>query len=101
MSSASRPPVVPEPRLAPVRVVVIEDIREVREGLSVLINGTPGFLCARSFRTMEDALAGIATSQPDVILTDLGLPGMDGIEGIRRLRACCGEVPILALTVYD
>ena len=85
---------------APVRVVIIEDLLEVREGLAVLINGTSGFECAGRFRTMEDALAGIDASRPDVILTDIGLPGMNGIEGTRILNARYPSVPILALSVY-
>ena len=85
----------------PVRVVIIEDLREVREGLTMLINGTNGFECAASYRTMEEALKGIAGTRPDVILTDIGLPGMDGVEGTRILRERFPQVPILALTVYD
>jgi DNA-binding NarL/FixJ family response regulator len=85
----------------PVRVVIIEDLREVREGLAVLIGGTPGFHCAGSYRTMEDALRGIAGSFPDVILTDIGLPGMNGIDGTRMLRERFPRVPVLALSVYD
>jgi YesN/AraC family two-component response regulator len=57
-------------------VVIIEDQRDVREGLSVLIDGTAGFRCTGAFRTMEDALARIAAGTTDVILTDIGLPGM-------------------------
>jgi DNA-binding NarL/FixJ family response regulator len=86
---------------AVLRVVIIEDLREVREGLTMLITGTPGFACAGSYRTMEDALRGINGAQPQVILTDIGLPGMDGIEGTRILRERFPEVPIVALTVYD
>ena len=56
-------------------------MREVREGLAVLINGTAGSVCG-SYRTMEEALAGVERDRPDVILTDIGLPGMSGIEGI-------------------
>jgi len=89
------------PADAPVRVVVIEDLREVREGLTALINGTSGFQCASSYRSMEEALSGIGGTGPDVILTDIGLPGMDGIEGTRILRERFPEVPILALSVYD
>ncbi len=83
------------------RVVLIEDLREVREGLAMLVNGTRGFCCAGSYRTMEDALAHVNRDQPDVILTDLGLPGMSGVEGIHVLRKRYPEMPILALTIYD
>ena len=86
---------------APVRVIVIEDLHEVREGLTMLINGTNGFQCPASYRTMEEALKGISGTRPDVILTDIGLPGMDGVEGTRILRERFPDVPILALTVYD
>src|SRR5205814_10337992 len=65
------------------------------------IGGTIGFECTGSYRTMEDALAGISGTRPDVILTDIGLPGIDGVEGTRLLRDRFPNVPILALTVYD
>lgn len=81
--------------------MLVEDMREVREGLAVLINGTSGFKCLASYRTMEEALAGINDPLPDVILTDIGLPGISGIEGTRILRERFPDVPILALTVYD
>ena len=84
-----------------IRVVIIEDLREVREGLTVLIDGTTGFQVAGAFRTMEEALQNIATCRATVILTDIGLPGMDGIEGTRVLHQRFPDVPILALTVYD
>jgi DNA-binding NarL/FixJ family response regulator len=82
-------------------VVIIEDVRDVREGLSMLINGTSGFRCTAAYRTMEDALAQIRAEGTSVILTDIGLPGMSGIDGIRALRERMPDVPILALTVYD
>ena len=85
----------------PLRVVIIEDLREVREGLTVLINGTHGFQCVGSYRTMEEALRRVVNDSPNLILTDIGLPGMSGTEGIPRLREHFPEVPILALTVYD
>jgi DNA-binding NarL/FixJ family response regulator len=84
-----------------IRVAIIEDQREVRDGLIALINGTRGFRCAAGYRTMEDALAHIDSDVPDVILTDIGLPGMSGVEGIRILRERYAQVPVVALTVYD
>jgi DNA-binding NarL/FixJ family response regulator len=86
---------------AVIRVVIVEDMREVREGLAALINGTQGFACAGSYRTMEDAIRSVAAHSPNIILTDIGLPGMSGIDGIRILRDRDPDVPILALTVYD
>jgi DNA-binding NarL/FixJ family response regulator len=82
-------------------VVVIEDLRDVRDGLSVLISGTPGFRCIGAYRTMEEALEQVRADGTSVILTDIGLPGMSGIDGIRALRERVPDVPILALTVYD
>jgi DNA-binding NarL/FixJ family response regulator len=84
-----------------VRVALIEDLREVREGLTALINGTRGFKCIGSYYSMEAALARIGDEAPHVILTDIGLPGMSGIQGIEILRGRFPEVPILALTIYD
>ena len=96
-----RPNAAVAPKESSVRVVIIEDLREVREGLTMLVNGTPGFACAARYRTMEEALARVGADSPDVILTDIGLPGMSGIEGIGILHQRLPDVPILALTVYD
>ena len=85
----------------PLDVVIIEDQRDVRDGLAMLIHGTAGFRCAARYRAMEDALAAMTGSPPDVVLSDIGLPGMSGIEGIALLRRRFPELPILALTVHD
>ena len=69
-----------------IKVAVIEDMREVREGLAMLINGTDGFLCVGRFRSMEEAIRNLSRQLPDIVLTDIGLPGMDGIAGIKILR---------------
>jgi DNA-binding NarL/FixJ family response regulator len=89
------------PSVNQVRIVIIEDLREVREGLAALINGTRGYRCSGSYYSMEAALNGIGNEAPDVILTDIGLPGMSGIRGTEILRQRFPAVPILALTVYD
>jgi DNA-binding NarL/FixJ family response regulator len=88
----------PESRV--ITVVNIDDQREIREGLAVLIDATQGFKCVGRYRSMEEALARIGPSGPDVALVDIGLPGMSGIEGIKRLKERYPNLAPLVLTVY-
>lgn len=85
----------------PIKVTIIEDRREIREGLGMLISYTEGFECTGKYGSMEEALARIPHSLPDVVLSDIGLPGMDGIEGIRRLKEKFPNLTILMLSVYE
>src|SRR2546430_17401971 len=82
-----------------IRVVIIEDTREVREGLAALINGTRGFSCLNSYYSMESALAGLNRQPPEVILTDIGLPGMSGIGGIGVLAGTYSHLPVVSVTL--
>jgi DNA-binding NarL/FixJ family response regulator len=84
----------------PISVAIIEDQPDIREGLRVLIHGTPGYRVTGSFRSMEDALANIGKDLPNVVLVDIGLPGMSGIEGSRRLRELHPTLLVMMLTVY-
>jgi YesN/AraC family two-component response regulator len=81
-----------------IKVAVIEDRREIREGLKMLIDGTDSYRCTGSFRSMEEALAKIGADLPDVTLVDIGLPGMSGIDGIRILKE---RYPDLLLLMLD
>jgi DNA-binding NarL/FixJ family response regulator len=85
----------------PIAVAIVEDQREVREGVAILINGTKGYRCSGAYRSMEDALAKIDKDVPKAILVDIGLPGMSGIEGIRILKDRFPAVTSLAFSVYD
>lgn len=67
----------------------------------MLIDGTDGFRCVGSFRTMEETLDKIGASLPDVVLADIGLPGMSGIEGVRLLKDRYPSLTVLMLTVYE
>jgi DNA-binding NarL/FixJ family response regulator len=86
---------------AALKVGIIEDQPKIREGLRALIDGTDGYRCVGSFGSMEEALAKVDYELPDVLLVDIGLPGMSGIEGTRRLKHRHPTVAVLMLTVYD
>ncbi len=82
-------------------VAIIEDRRELREGLAMLINGTDGFVCKGKFGSMEEGLRRVGAENPDVVLCDIGLPGMDGIEGIKILKENFPDLLVIMLTIYD
>ena len=83
-----------------IRLVLIEDQLRTREGLAALINGSPGMEVAAQYGSAEDALRTVESVRPDVILSDLGLPGMGGIELVGRLHELLPRTPILVLTVH-
>jgi DNA-binding NarL/FixJ family response regulator len=84
-----------------ITVVNIEDQREIREGLAILIEGTAGYRCVGRYRSMEEALECMGPTAPHVALVDLGLPGMSGIDGIRVLKERYPHLAVLVLTVYN
>jgi DNA-binding NarL/FixJ family response regulator len=84
----------------PLAVGIIEDQREIREGLAALIGGTPGFECTGAFRSVEEAMGPLQARPPRVLLLDVGLPGMSGIEAIPLLKARLPGLSLLMLTVY-
>ena len=84
-----------------VRVVIVEDDDWLRGNLEQEIGQTPGFKVLQTFRTAESALTGIPALRPDVVLMDINLPGMNGIECLRQLKTACPELQVLMLTVYE
>jgi len=84
-----------------IRVVIIEDIKEIREGLQMLIDGSDGFVCAQTFATGEDALEKLPRLCPDVALMDINLPGINGIEVVRQLKTQCPDTQFIMSTVYE
>lgn len=85
----------------PIRLILIEDHADFRESVSMVLEERGGYRCVGGFSTMEDALeamrGGLAA---DLVLSDLGLPGMSGIDGIRRIREIAPEVRVLVLTAF-
>ena len=86
---------------AVIKVAIVEDQRDFRECLAILIDGTEGYQCTGSFRSMEEALEKIGSSLPDVVLVDIGLPGMSGVEGIRILKERYPGLLLVMNTVYE
>jgi DNA-binding NarL/FixJ family response regulator len=84
-----------------IRVALVEDNDTIRLGLAALIDGTPGFQCAGAWGSCEDMLTELREVRPAVLLMDIGLPGMSGIEGLRRAKAVLPDLNVLILTVYD
>jgi DNA-binding NarL/FixJ family response regulator len=84
-----------------IKVGIVEDQPKIREGLRYLIDGTEGYRCVGCFGSMEEALARIAREVPDVLLLDIGLPGMSGIDGLPRIKEKYPGLAVLMLTVYS
>ncbi len=88
--------------IKPITIWVVEDNLRYRKTLSGLINRTPGMLCPHAFATCEEALVILDSDRsPEVILLDIGLPGMSGIDGIEKFKLLSPTVHIVILTVYD
>lgn len=85
---------------AAIAVALVEDQQKTREGLAELIAHAPGFRIAGLFASMEEALPALERAAPDVLLADIQLGGMSGIEGVRRLKAVHPGLDVLMLTVY-
>jgi DNA-binding NarL/FixJ family response regulator len=85
----------------PIRVSIIEDDAWIRENLADRIKQTPGFICAGAYRTGEEALAQLPGLSPDVILMDINLPKMNGIECVRQIKVMIPSAQVLMLTVYE
>lgn len=85
----------------PVRIAIVEDDPEVRRGLRLLVNDCGTCACVADFGTAEEALAGLAVVEADVVLMDIQLPGMSGIECIRVLKRRVPHLQILMLTVFE
>lgn len=85
----------------PVRIVIVEDQPRVSESLAKLINRTPGFQVIVTCPNGETAVNEVPRLKPDVVLMDIGLPGMSGIECVHQLKNAMPTLTIIMLTVYD
>jgi DNA-binding NarL/FixJ family response regulator len=84
-----------------IRVAIVEDNRELREGLAELMDSSGLATSAGAYASCDELFLGVERARPDVVLMDIGLPGMSGIEGVRLLAERYPGIRVLMLTVYD
>jgi DNA-binding NarL/FixJ family response regulator len=85
----------------PIKVAIVEDNGKIREGLAALIDGSPSFTCVATYANAEDALKYLPEMKPDVVLMDIGLPKMSGIECVEELRESAPGIQVMMLTVFE
>lgn len=84
-----------------IKVLIYEDNPQLREGLTMLINGSDGFEVLSSFKNCNNVVEEVQAFKPDVILMDIDMPGVNGLEGLKLVREMDTAVKILMLTVFD
>lgn len=84
-----------------INVILYEDNPQLREGLSMLLNGSEGFSVIGAFKNCNNVVNEVEALKPDVILMDIDMPGTNGIEGLKLIRQGNAYVKILMLTVFD
>ncbi len=83
------------------RILIYEDNAQLREGLTMLINGSEGFEVMAAYKNCNNVQEEVAAFQPDVVLMDIDMPGINGIEGLKKIREKNTDVKVLMLTVFD
>jgi DNA-binding NarL/FixJ family response regulator len=84
-----------------IAVSIVEDLKDIRESLRRLIASAPGFLCLSAYSNAEDALNELPNLNPDIVLMDINLPGMNGIECIKKVKAVCPKMQFMMFTIYE
>ena len=84
-----------------IRVTIVEDAPGFRGHLTALIGGAPHFACAGAHGSAEDALRHLSSERPDIVLLDIELPGMSGLQCLQEIKSRCPKVDVVMLTVCD
>jgi DNA-binding NarL/FixJ family response regulator len=85
----------------PITVAIVEDNEQLRNTLSRVLNRAEGFKCVSTYGDAESALEALPKDKPDVVLMDINLPGMNGVECARKLKQVAPQIQIVMLTVYE
>ena len=84
-----------------IKIAIIEDVEEFRKALQFMLNATPGFVCDLTYSNGESALKDIPKQQPDIVLVDINLPGINGIEVMKSLKKEYPKIQFMILTVFE
>jgi DNA-binding NarL/FixJ family response regulator len=84
-----------------ITLAIVEDLDEVRDGLRNFISLSPDFKVLETFKTAEEAIPDLPKLKPDIVIMDISLPGMNGIECIRQVKAKCPLTQFMMFTVYE
>src|SRR5260221_9666850 len=84
-----------------ISVSIVDDEKELRQSIATFVNGSPGFKCVSAYGSAETALKHLPAEKPDVVLMDIHMAGMNGIECVQKLKAVAPEMQIVMLTVYE
>jgi len=84
-----------------ITVSIVDDEKRLCESIATFLDGSPGFRCLSIYGSGEAALKHLPTDKPDVVLMDINMAGLNGIECVRRLKAVAPQLQIVMLTVYD
>src|SRR5690606_23117984 len=84
-----------------IRIVIIEDDETIRQAYTYLINEAAGYIVVNAYSSAENALKNIRQDDPHIVLLDVELPGMSGLEAIPKLKSQVEDIYIIMLTVYD
>src|ERR1039457_9371 len=84
-----------------ITISIVDDEKELCQSIATFVNGSPGFRCVSTYNSAEAALKRLPADQPDVVLMDINMAGMSGIECVKKLKGLVPEMQIVMLTVYE
>jgi len=87
--------------MSQINISIVDDEKELCQSIATFVNGAPGFRCVSMYHSGETALEHLPTDHPDVVLMDIHMTGMSGIECVERLKAKMPQMHIMMLTVYE
>src|SRR6267142_3946457 len=84
-----------------ISISIVDDEKALRESIATFVNGSPGFRCVSTYGSARAALQGLPADRPDVVLMDINMAGMTGIECVAQLKQLMPDVQTVMLTVYE